>query len=122
MRFSLDIPLILDHLSTIFLASVRLIALAVLLFSKSYIQSEKYFHRFHLILILFVVSMFLLILSPNLITILLGWDGLGVTSYLLVIYFQSRKSYNAGIVTALRNRIGDVLILIRIALCLNCSS
>ena len=59
--------------------------------------------------------MLLLIFSPNLISLLLGWDGLGVTSYLLVIYFQSTKSYNAGLLTALTNRVGDVLILFAIA-------
>lgn len=62
--------------------------------------------------------MFLLIVSPNLIRLLLGWDGLGVTSYLLVIYYQRRKSYNAGIITALTNRLGDVGLLIRVALIL----
>jgi len=49
----------------------------------------------------------------------LGWDGLGLVSYCLVIYFQNVKSYNAGILTALSNRIGDVALLIAIAWILN---
>ena len=57
----------------------------------------------------------LLIISPNMIRILLGWDGLGLVSYCLVIYYQNVKSYNAGILTALSNRIGDVTLLIVIA-------
>jgi NADH-ubiquinone oxidoreductase chain 5 len=57
-----------------------------------------------------------LIISPNLIRILLGWDGLGLVSYALVIYYQNIKSFNAGILTALSNRIGDVIILVSIAL------
>lgn len=52
-----------------------------------------------------------MIFRPRLIRILLGWDGLGVTSYLLVNYYASEKSYNARILTAITNRIGDTLII-----------
>jgi NADH-ubiquinone oxidoreductase chain 5 len=62
------------------------------------------------------MSIIALIISPNIIRILLGWDGLGLVSYALVIYYQNVKSYNAGMVTALSNRIGDVIILMTIAL------
>jgi len=68
---------------------------------------------------LFVISIILLIIRPNLIRILLGWDGLGLVSFCLVIYYQNTKSLNAGILTALSNRIGDVAFLIRIAWILN---
>lgn len=105
---------IIDIISAIFVISVRVIRIAVLKFRQSYMSNDKYFIRFHLLIILFVSSMYLLILSPNLVRILLGWDGLGLTSYLLVIYYSSPKSFNSGIITALSNRIGDILILIRI--------
>lgn len=60
-----------------------------------------------------------MIIRPNIIRILLGWDGLGLISYCLVIYYQNLKSYNAGILTALSNRIGDVFILIIICWIIN---
>ena len=63
-----------------------------------------------------------LIIRPNIIRILLGWDGLGLVSYCLVIYYQNFKSYNAGILTALSNRVGDVCILLIISWMLNYGS
>ena len=48
--------------------------------------------------LIFVASMIFLIISPNVISILLGWDGLGLVSYLLVIYYQNVRSYGAGMV------------------------
>jgi NADH-ubiquinone oxidoreductase chain 5 len=76
--------------------------------------AEKFYSRFTGLVLLFILSMVLLILRPNLISILFGWDGLGISSYLLVIYYGREKAYNAGILTALTNRLGDGLILFRI--------
>ena len=95
---------------------VSLVSGSVIIFSSSYIIREKFFSRFIFLVFIFIISIFLLILRPNVISLLLGWDGLGVTSYLLVIFYQRNKSYNAGILTALTNRLGDVGLLISISL------
>jgi len=71
---------------------------------------------------MFVVSMMFLIISPNVISILLGWDGLGLVSYFLVIYYQNVKSYGAGMLIVLSNRIGDVALLMAIAWMINFGS
>ena len=55
-----------------------------------------------------------MIIRPTLIRILLGWDGLGLVSYCLVIYYPTKKSRSAGILTVIRNRVGDICILLRI--------
>jgi NADH-ubiquinone oxidoreductase chain 5 len=92
-----------------------IISSLVILYSKDYIIGDFNLNRFIILVLLFVFSMMLLIIRPNLIRILLGWDGLGLVSYCLVIYFQNIKSYNAGILTVLSNRVGDVALLIAIA-------
>jgi NADH-ubiquinone oxidoreductase chain 5 len=94
----------------------------VIFYRKDYILGDLVLNRFILLVLLFVFSIIILILSPNLIRILLGWDGLGLVSYCLVIYYQNIKSYNAGILTALSNRLGDVAFLIAIAWILNFGS
>jgi len=107
---------IIDSTTLYFIRLVRLVSGSVIIFSSSYIISEKFFSRFIFLVFMFIMSIFLLILSPNIISLLLGWDGLGVTSYLLVIFYQRNKSYNAGILTALTNRLGDVGLLVSISL------
>ena len=101
---------------------VLLISFVIILYRISYIRGDQNSRFFVLLIFIFVNSIVLLIISPNLIRILLGWDGLGLISYCLVIYYQNNKSYNAGIVTAITNRIGDVLILVSIAWILNFGS
>lgn len=116
---SIVITFLLDWISLLFISFVYLISRIVILYSKEYISEDKFINRFIILVLIFVLSIILLIIRPNLIRILLGWDGLGLISYCLVIYFQNVKSYNAGILTALSNRIGDVALLISIAWILN---
>nr|YP_010947222.1 NADH dehydrogenase subunit 5 [Mustilizans eitschbergeri]WGO62199.1 NADH dehydrogenase subunit 5 [Mustilizans eitschbergeri] len=119
---SVVMSLLLDWMSLVFMMFVSLISSVVIYYSKSYMSSELNLMRFINLVFLFVISMILLIISPNMISILLGWDGLGLVSYCLVIYYQNLKSYNAGMLTALSNRIGDVLILMVISWMLNYGS
>nr|QJF46458.1 NADH dehydrogenase subunit 5 [Hydrelia parvulata] len=119
---SIVMSILLDWMSLLFMMFVSLISSVVIYYSKSYMSSELNLMRFIILVLLFVFSMMLLIISPNIISILLGWDGLGLVSYLLVIYYQNLKSYNAGMLTALSNRIGDVLILMIICWFMNYGS
>nr|UJG45365.1 NADH dehydrogenase subunit 5 [Limnephilus germanus] len=111
--------LLFDWKSTIFMSTVMFISSMVILYSSSYMSGDLNKIRFLLLVILFVLSMILMIISPNLISILLGWDGLGLISYCLVIFYQNVKSYNAGMLTILSNRVGDAAILLSIAWMLN---
>nr|YP_010736917.1 NADH dehydrogenase subunit 5 [Idioscopus ventrispinus]WEP24804.1 NADH dehydrogenase subunit 5 [Idioscopus ventrispinus] len=112
---SLCYLLFLDWISLSFVSVVLFISSMVVFYSMQYMGWSSYSSvRFLFLVLLFVFSMFLMIMSPNMISILLGWDGLGLVSYCLVIYYSSMKSYMAGLITCLTNRLGDVGLLISI--------
>nr|YP_009490593.1 NADH dehydrogenase subunit 5 [Taeniopteryx ugola]AWH98602.1 NADH dehydrogenase subunit 5 [Taeniopteryx ugola] len=119
---SIVMTILLDWMSFIFMGFVLFISALVIFYSEEYMGGDLNINRFIILVLMFVLSMMFLIISPNLISILLGWDGLGLVSYLLVIYYQNVKSYNAGMLTALSNRIGDVALLLAIAWMLNFGS
>nr|QAU54074.1 NADH dehydrogenase subunit 5 [Cellana radiata] len=112
----LSFQLILDPVGTSFSTIVLLISSSVVWFSIYYMETDPMKNRFIMMIMLFVTSMNLLVFIPNLITLLLGWDGLGVVSFALVIYYQNHKSLAAGMITALSNRVGDMMILVAISL------
>nr|YP_008238987.1 NADH dehydrogenase subunit 5 [Palinurellus wieneckii]AGN95858.1 NADH dehydrogenase subunit 5 [Palinurellus wieneckii] len=115
---SMVMSLIFDWISLLFSSFVLLISSMVLFYSGGYMGGDKSFNRFMYLVLAFVLSMMLLIVSPNLVSILLGWDGLGLVSYALVIYYQNEKSANSGMLTVLSNRVGDVAMLLSIGLML----
>nr|YP_009971767.1 NADH dehydrogenase subunit 5 [Cucujus kempi]QNG56477.1 NADH dehydrogenase subunit 5 [Cucujus kempi] len=119
---SVLMTILLDWMSLLFMSFVMFISSMVIFYSSDYMHGDKSIKRFILLVVLFVLSMMFLIISPNLISLLLGWDGLGLVSYCLVIYYQNMKSFNAGMLTALTNRVGDVALLMSIAWIFNYGS
>nr|YP_010882174.1 NADH dehydrogenase subunit 5 [Phraortes lianzhouensis]WID87088.1 NADH dehydrogenase subunit 5 [Phraortes lianzhouensis] len=107
--------LLFDWMSLIFMSFVLFISSLVIKYSEEYMMGDPFLNRFIILVLMFVFSMMFLIISPNMISILLGWDGLGLVSYCLVIYYQNIKSFNAGMITALSNRVGDCMLLMSIA-------
>nr|ACR22935.1 NADH dehydrogenase subunit 5 [Questa ersei] len=113
------LPIIIDKKSTLFALTILVISANVLTFTRTYMRHDPSLTRFTYLILLFVLSMNLLIFIPNLMALLIGWDGLGLTSFILVIYYQNPKSLGAGMITVLSNRIGDALLLLSIAWSLN---
>nr|YP_004935068.1 NADH dehydrogenase subunit 5 [Succinea putris]AEQ93925.1 NADH dehydrogenase subunit 5 [Succinea putris] len=109
---NLSLSLIFDWISLSFSFVVLIISFAVFWFASMYMKEDLYFHRFIWLLFSFVLSMLVLIFSGSFLSILIGWDGLGVTSFLLIIYYPSHESLKSGYLTLLINRIGDILIII----------
>nr|YP_011014783.1 NADH dehydrogenase subunit 5 [Fulgoraria chinoi]WQB41288.1 NADH dehydrogenase subunit 5 [Fulgoraria chinoi] len=113
---SMTFMFIFDAVSLSFSNVVCLISGCVMMFSSSYMAHDPFLKRFTWLVMLFVLSMNFLVFIPSLPALLLGWDGLGIVSFVLVIYYQNIKSLSAGMITVLANRIGDVMILISIGL------
>nr|YP_010586102.1 NADH dehydrogenase subunit 5 [Cheumatopsyche charites]UZZ43838.1 NADH dehydrogenase subunit 5 [Cheumatopsyche charites] len=119
---SVEMVLNIDWMSLFFFFCVMFISSMVIFYSKSYMEGEIFMNRFLFLVLLFVLSMVLMIFSLNLISILLGWDGLGLVSFCLVIYYQNSKSLNSGMLTILSNRVGDALFLLCISFYFNYGS
>nr|YP_009862158.1 NADH dehydrogenase subunit 5 [Carpoglyphus lactis]QKV10193.1 NADH dehydrogenase subunit 5 [Carpoglyphus lactis] len=101
-----------DYLACFFFSFVSLISSIVFLYSSFYMSIKANSmnsdnNRFLLILMLFVLSMMFLVFSNSWISVMLGWDGLGLISFLLVIYYNDASSLNSGLVTVFTNRVGD---------------
>lgn len=111
-----------DWIRNLFVSIVFLISGIVILYRSRYISIDKNKTCFCIIVLIFVLSIIILILIPNIIIIILGWDGLGLVSYCLVIFYQRSNSYNSGIITIISNRIGDVMIIISVLFLLNFGS
>nr|URX56595.1 NADH dehydrogenase subunit 5 [Pennella sp. (in: crustaceans)] len=107
---------LLDGVSWGFCGVVSLITGSVLIYSLSYMEGEVFFNRFMVLVSGFVGSMLFLVFSNNMLQFILGWDGLGITSYFLVIFYNTHNSSNAGMITLMINRIGDVGVILLIML------
>nr|QBP33749.1 NADH dehydrogenase subunit 5 [Bombus kashmirensis] len=100
-----------------FVFLVMLISSVIMFYSASYMDlSDKFYvNRFYYLMMLFLMSMIFLILSPNMLTLLLGWDGLGLISYCLIIFYQKKLAFNSGMLTIILNRLGDSSLLMIIS-------
>nr|AEG67044.1 NADH dehydrogenase subunit 5 [Ceratosolen solmsi] len=106
----------IDWMSMMFTFIIMLISSSIMLYCTEYMSHDNYKNRFFFLVFFFIMSMLFMIFSPNMVSILLGWDGLGLISYLLVIYYNNQSSYNSGKLTILMNRVGDVMIMMSIGL------
>nr|UGK73354.1 NADH dehydrogenase subunit 5 [Mesargus serrata] len=113
---NLTFTMIFDWVSLNFCSVVCLISSMVVFYSYQYMGKYSYCSiRFLFLVLLFILSMLMMVFSPNMISILIGWDGLGLVSYCLVVYYSSVKSYLSGMITCLTNRLGDIGLIISLS-------
>ena len=107
----------LDQLSSIFLLIITGVGFLIHVYSSSYMHEEKTEHygRYFAYLNLFVFSMLLLVMGSNFVIMFIGWEGVGLCSYLLIGYWFKNDAYNKAANKAfIMNRIGDLAFLIAI--------
>nr|QNV12049.1 NADH dehydrogenase subunit 5 [Linyphia triangularis] len=109
--FNFSFSMLVDFYSMMFSSAVIMISSMIMIFSLNYIPMKE-LKQFFMIMMMFIISMIILILSDNIMFILLGWDGLGLSSFILVVYYQNFSSASSGLITIFSNRLGDIAILI----------
>ncbi len=118
---SLHIPLAfqVDSLSALFLLIITGIGFLIHVYSTSYMHDDEGMVKYFAYLNLFVFSMLLLVLGANYLVMFIGWEGVGLCSYLLIgFWFKNRDYTNAAKKAFVMNRIGDLGFLVGMLLIL----
>jgi NADH-quinone oxidoreductase subunit L len=106
--FRVDFAFTVDHLTLIMLAVVTGVGFLIHVYSAGYMAHEDGYWRFFAYLNLFMFFMLVLVLSANFLLLFVGWEGVGLASYLLIgFYFKKDSAANAGKKAFIVNRIGD---------------
>lgn len=106
--FNADIGFLLDPLSSIMILVVSGVGFLIHVYSIGYMSHDKDYSRFFTYLNLFTGSMLILVLANNFVLMYVGWEGVGLCSYLLIGFWYERKSAtDAGKKAFIVNRIGD---------------
>ncbi len=106
--FRADFGLAMDRLSGIYALFITFVGLLIHIFATGYMHGDKGFYRFFAYLNLFMFSMLTLILADNFLLMFVGWEGVGLCSYLLIGYYTDRKEAGDAAKKAfIANRVGD---------------
>jgi hypothetical protein len=98
----------LDPLSSIFMLIVTGVGLCIFVFATGYMHGEAGFYRFFAYMGIFMFAMLVLVMGSNFLMMFVGWEGVGLCSYLLIgYYFDRQEAANASRKAFITNRVGD---------------
>jgi NADH-quinone oxidoreductase subunit L len=120
INFNAQWGMLLDPLSAIMIGVVTGVGFLIHIYSTGYMAHEGGYYRFFGYLNLFMFSMLVLVLGNNLLLLFVGWEGVGLCSYLLIgFYFLRKSASDAGKKAFVVNRIGDAGFVLGLFLLLN---
>jgi NADH-quinone oxidoreductase subunit L len=106
--FAINVSALVDPLSSVMLLVVTVVSFLIFVYSNGYMEHDAGFYRFFTWLSLFVFAMLILVMADNYLLMFVGWEGVGLCSYLLIgFWFERPAPYFAAKKAFVMNRIGD---------------